>query len=289
MDDGYDRDFDLPQGRLRGRVAGPEQGSLALLVPGITANLISMEPTAQALGRAGWRTVALDLRGRGYSETTPPGTYGWERHARDLLDLGVALGAARFAVVGWSMGAFVAQQAAATAPQRVSRLALIDAAGIPAPEVIAPVMAAVQRLRDVYPSADAYVERVRSIGTLTPWGEIWDRYLRYELLEVEGGVRSRTNYEAVLEDMAYGGDHDATALWPHLGGPVLLVRATLPFLPSMPKAFTVPAGSAAEFLARVRGASLVEVEANHYAVGVSPRTATAVVESFQGGELRDAR
>jgi pimeloyl-ACP methyl ester carboxylesterase len=168
------------------------------------------------------------------------------------------------------------------APERVSRVALIDAAGVPAPEAIAPVMAAAQRLRDVYPSADAYVQRVRSIGTLTPWEEIWDRYLQYELVEVPGGVRSRTSYGAVVEDMEYGNDHDPTAFWPHLGGPVLLVRATLPFLPSMPKAFVVPAGSVPEFLARVRGATVVEVEANHYGVGVSPRTATAVVVSFQG-------
>ena len=288
MGAGFDRDFDLPQGRLRGRVAGPERGPLALLVPGLTANLISMEPIAEALAGAGWRAVAVDLRGRGRSETTGAGTYGWQRHARDLLDLGDRLGGGRFAVVGWSMGAFVAQQAAAAAPERVCRLALIDAAGVPAPEAIAPVTAAVQRLRDVYPSADAYVDRVRSIGTLRPWEEIWDRYLRYELVEVEGGVRSRTSYEAVLEDVEYGSDHDATGLWPHLGGPVLLVRATLPFLPSTPRAFTVPAESVPGFLARVRGASVVEIEANHYGVGVSPRTAAAVVESFQGGEVRDA-
>lgn len=283
MSSGYDQDFHLPQGRLRGRLAGSERGPLALLVPGITANLISMEPIAEALAGAGWRTVALDLRGRGHSETTPAGSYGWERHARDLLDLADRLKVGRFAVVGWSMGAFVAQQAAVMAPERVARLALIDAAGNPAPEAIAPVMAAAQRLRDVYPSPDAYVERVRSIGTLTPWGEIWDQYLRYELVEARGGVRSRTDYEAVLEDMRYGKDHDASAMWPHLRGPVLLVRATLPFLPAMPKAFVVPAGSVPEFLARVRGASVVEVEANHYGVGVSARTASFVVESFQEG------
>jgi len=144
-----------------------------------------------------------------------------------------------------------------------------------------PVLAAAQRVRDVYPSADAYVERVRSIGTLTPWEDIWERYLRYELIEVEGGVRSRTSYDAVLEDVAYGSGHDPTALWPRLGCRVLLVRATLPFLPSMPKAFVVPAESVPGFLAHVAGASVVEVEANHYGVGVSPRTASAVAESFK--------
>ncbi|MBO0708978.1 MAG: alpha/beta fold hydrolase, partial [Candidatus Dormibacteraeota bacterium] len=193
-----DRDFVLPQGRLRGRVAGPDTGPLALLVPGQTANLISMERIAESLAGAGWRTVALDLRGRGYSDDTPPGTYGWQRHARDLVGVADELGAGRFAVVGWSMGAFVAQQVAAMVPGRVSRLALIDAAGVPAPEAIAPVRVAAERLREVYPSAEVYLERVRSIGTLTPWEEIWERYLRYELVEVDGGVCSRTSYDAVL-------------------------------------------------------------------------------------------
>lgn len=281
MTAGSDRDFALPQGRLRGRLAGPAAGPLALLVPGLTANLISMERIADSLAGAGWRTVALDLRGRGRSETTPPGTYGWERHATDLVDVANELSAERFALVGWSMGAFVAQQVAAMAPGRVVRLALIDAAGAPAPEAIAPVMAAAERLSEVYPSAEDYLARVRSIGTLTPWEEIWERYLRYELVEVEGGVRPRTSYEAVLEDLAYGNGHDPAVFWPLLGGPVLLVRATLPFLPSMPRAFTVPADSVPGFLARVQGASVVEVEGNHYGVGVSPRTAAAITESFK--------
>lgn len=282
MNTGSERDFLLPQGRLRGRMAGPESGPPVLLVPGLTANLTSMERIAVALAEAGWRTVALDLRGRGYSETTPPGTYGWERHARDLLHLADQLGAGRVAVVGWSMGAFVAQQVAAMAPERVSRLALIDGAGVPAPEAIAPVKAAAERLRDVYPSADAYIERVRSIGTLRPWDELWERYLRYELVEVEGGVRSRSSYDAVLEDLQYGNAHDPTVFWPRLEGPVLLVRATLPLLPSLPEAFVVPVDSVPHFLARVGGAALVEVAANHYGVGVSPRTAAAVVDAFKG-------
>lgn len=284
MTAGSDHDFVLPQGRLRGRVLGPEGGPLALLVPGLTANLISMERIAERLAGGGWRTVALDLRGRGHSDTTPPGTYGWEEHARDLLDMANQLGAERFGVVGWSMGAFVAQQVAVLAPGRVTHLALIDAAGAPAPEAMAPVMAAAARLREVYPSAGSYVERVRSIGVLTPWEEIWERYLRYELVEVEDGVRSRTSYDAVLEDVAYGNAHDPAVFWPRLTGPVLLVRATLPFLPSLPRAFTVPADAVPGFLTQVEGASVVEVEANHYGVGVSHRTAAAVVESFQGKE-----
>lgn len=280
---GSDRDFALPQGRLRGRVRGPEGGQLALLVPGLTANLIAMERIAEALSAAGWCTVSLDLRGLGYSDTTPPGTYGWERHARDLIDLADQLHARRFAVVGHSMGAHVAEQAAVMAPERISRLALIDLAGAPTAEVNALVSAALPHLFDVHPSADAYVARVRSRGTVVPWEEMWDRHYRYEQVEVEGGVRTRTSEDAVLEDVAYGDEHDATALWPQLRCPVLLVRATLPYSPSMPEAFDVPAESVPGFLACVRCASVVEIKANHYGVLVSPAIAAAVVASFNQG------
>lgn len=276
-----DRDFSLPQGRLRGRIIGPDAGPMAMLVPGATMNLVSQERIAAALADAGWRSVALDLRGRGYSETTPPGTYGWERHARDLIDLADLLQAQRFAVVGHSSGAYVAQQVGAMAPDRVSNLALIDLADRPAPEVSTLVRAGVARLRNVHPSAEAYLQQVRSRGTVTPWEEIWERHYRYEQVEVEGGVRTRTSYDAVLEDVAYGEDHDATALWPDLRCPVLLVRATLPYLPSTPNMFDVPPASVPAFLAGVSGASVVEIEANHYGVLISPGTAVAVVESFQ--------
>lgn len=283
----FEHEFPLPQGRLCGQIAGPEDGPLALLVPGLTANRVSMELIARALAEAGWRAIALDLRGRGRSETTSAGTYGWDRHAQDLIELAGRVGAERFAVVGWSMGAFVAQQTAVMVPERVSHLALIDAAGPPRPESVGPVMAAVERLRDVYPSADAYVERVRSIGTMTPWTETWDRYLRYELVEVEGGVRSRTSHDAVLEDIRYAAGHDPSRFWPELRGPVLLVRATRPFLPSLPEAVIVPGRAVPEFQARVRGASVVEVDRNHYGVVLSPETATAVSEAFTAGPGRD--
>jgi|GEM_PF-6678226 len=38
--------------------------------------------------------VAIDLRGRGRSEVTGPGSYGWRNHARDVLGVADAVGMA---------------------------------------------------------------------------------------------------------------------------------------------------------------------------------------------------
>jgi len=46
-----------------------------------------------------------------------------------VLDVATRLGADRFAIVGWSMGAFVAMAAARQAAARIERLVLIDAIG----------------------------------------------------------------------------------------------------------------------------------------------------------------
>ena len=70
------------------------------------------------------RTVALDLRGHGGSGPEPP--WHLERLLDDLLETMDAEGIATAAVAGHSFGGVVAAALAARAPERVSRLALLD-------------------------------------------------------------------------------------------------------------------------------------------------------------------
>ena len=93
-------------GRVRYRRSGAEDGSAALLVPGLSAHMHGFDHVADRLAATGRRIVAMDLRGRGRSEITPAGSYGLEAHCHDLLDIASLLGAERFDWVGWSMGAF---------------------------------------------------------------------------------------------------------------------------------------------------------------------------------------
>lgn len=268
-----DESFDLTvaSGVLRAHRFGPGDGRLVLCVPGLSANSRSFDYLAGELGATGHRVVTLDLRGRGQSSITPAGTYGWQNHARDILDAATALGAERFSLVGHSMGAFIGMVVAGRAPLRVRRLVLIDAAGVPEAAAVAPILTAVQRLGAVYPSAEAYLDRVRGIGTM-PWGEVWERHYRYDLVPAPGGVRARTDRTAVFEDMAYGAIQHPPGLWPALAMRPLLVRAALP----LGAGFIVSAADRNRFVATVARARAVDVDANHYGIITHPATAAAL-------------
>jgi pimeloyl-ACP methyl ester carboxylesterase len=268
---GDEFDLELPSGRLHAQRFGSRQAPLVLGIPGLSANLCSFAFLGERLGGQACQLVALDLRGRGRSEVTPAGTYGWPSHARDVLEAATALGAKSFTVIGHSMGAFVAMQAAQAAAARLERLVLIDAAGVPEPAAVTFIMQAVERLGHRYPSVDDLLARVKAIGTIDPWSRYWEEYFRYELVESDGGVRVRTDRAAVLEDLTYGATHDPRQLWAALTMPVLLLRAARP----LGTGFILSAADGDAF-ARLGGRrQVVEVPANHYGIINHEATAAA--------------
>lgn len=257
-------DLALTSGALHALQRGPAGGPPVLCVPGLSAHAGSFDLLAERLAAGGLRVVALDLRGRGRSPATAPDTHGWKRHAEDVLEAAHKLGLPAFDLVGHSMGAFVSMQAAALEPGRIRRLVLIDGVGPPEPAAIPPVLAGIERLGRVYPSAQEYGDSIRLHGAAVPWHELWERHYLDELDPAPGGVRPRTSKAAVLEDAIYGGTHDARELWPLLRMPTLLVRASRPLLPGT--GFVVGAALRDSFLAAVPAAEVVEVDANHYGV-----------------------
>jgi pimeloyl-ACP methyl ester carboxylesterase len=276
-------DLEVGGGRLHAIRRGPVSGEPVLCLPGLTANARSFDLIGDRLAAEGFRPVALDLRGRGRSDLTGPGTYGWPAHARDVLDAADRLGAAQFAVVGWSMGAFVAMQAAVLAPGRITRAVLVDACGQPPADAIPLIQRAVDRLGVVHPSVEHYLERLRSLGTITPWHPLWDAYFGYELVETADGVQARTSREAVLEDLAYGERHDPRALWPALTMPVLLLLAVRPLIPGGPG--IVAAEDRERFAREVAGAAVVAVDANHYGIATHPATSEAIAAFLRGRSI----
>ena len=210
-------DLHLASGDLHAEWFGAEHGRLVVCVPGLSANLRGFDFIAERVADPTHRIVALDLRGRGQSQVTGAGTYGWVHHAEDVLEVADILGASRFDVVGQSMGAAVAMEIARLAPQRLGSVVLIDVCGVPDPRTVPLIRAAVERLGSVYPSVETYLEVVQRLGTVRPWSPYWERYFRYELAPVPGGgVRARSDRAAVLEDATYGEEHDPRTLWPYL-------------------------------------------------------------------------
>lgn len=222
----------------------------------------------------------MDLRGRGHSEVTPPGSYGWDSHVRDLVELADRFGAESFEVIGHSMGGFIGMVLAATHPARCRRLVSLDALGVPEPTALIPIARSVSRLSQTYPSAAAALEYFRSVGVVA-WDEFWDKYFDWELEPVGDGVRIRTSLAAVSEDSTYATTQDIYQVWPRLECPVLVVRATRPMGPE--GGLVVAAADAERFAAPARDARVVDVDADHYSVLTDP-TAIEAVARFVAAE-----
>jgi pimeloyl-ACP methyl ester carboxylesterase len=263
--------------------AGPAD-RLVVGIPGLGGNARCFDFLAERLAAAGHAVVNVDLRGRGHSSVTALGSYGWRQHARDVLELAARLSPGPVDLIGHSMGALVAMQAAALAPRAVRRVVGLDAVGLPDPVAAAVIMRVASRLAYPGTSAEAYLERVRRTEVFEPWSEYWERVFRYELTGADGLVRPLTSLRAIMEDTFYACWRDPRRLWPSLTMPTLLVRAARPLLPDAGlrgAGLVVDAVDRDRFLAAVPGARVAEVDANHYGVLTHEGTAMAVQEFLE--------
>lgn len=264
----------LTSGDVACEISGAETGRLVIGIPGLSANLRSFDVIYAAMDPARHRMVAFDPRGRGHSSKTPPGTYGWPSHARDVIEIADRLGAETFDVIGWSMGAWIAMVVAEMAPTRVRCVVLIDAAGVPEESVKTPVYAGLDRLASVFPSREAFLSIARSLPMYQPW-EPWERLFSYELVDVDGGVSFRTQKDAPWEDEQYRLTQDPYRLWAALTMPVLLLRAAQEIPPNF--GYLITRNDYERFLREVPTARGVEIEANHYTIGMNGKAASEIV------------
>jgi len=160
---------------LHDTVVDPGGGTVLLIHgsgPGVSA-WANWRLTIPALAQD-FRVVAPDLTGFGFSERDPASytLAGWTAHALGVLD---ALGLDRVSVVGNSFGGSIALSLAIHHPDRVDRLGLMGAVGVPFP--ITPGLDAVWGYE---PGVESMVELLR-IFTATPGPGIEDlARLRYE-------------------------------------------------------------------------------------------------------------
>ncbi len=269
----------LTSGALHVESNGDPLRRLILCVHGLSANCRSFDRLVPVLAEAGHHVVTMDLRGRGHSEITPPGSYGWDSHVRDLLEIAEFYGADSFDVIGHSMGGFIGMSLAAQYPRRCSRLVLLDALGAPEPSALLPIMKSVSRLGQTYQSAAAVLAYMQAAGTIDPWDAFWDSYFAWELEPVDDSVRIRTDLGAVSEDSAYATKQDIYELWPQLRCPVLVVRASRPMAPG--GGLVVSQADADRFAAEARDATVIDVDADHYSILISP-PAIGAIERFIG-------
>lgn len=167
------RDIVLGAERVRVVEAGPSDGFPIVLLHGWGASAYNFRGLLGPLAEAGFRAIAPDFRGHGWSDTQLP-RGAWTRQAmtdwlRQLCDV---LGVRECMLVGQSIGGAVALDAAATMPERVRAVVLLAPIGfttirrvllarmfpwVPIPTTPRWIVASI--LRDIYGTRGRWTER----------------------------------------------------------------------------------------------------------------------------------
>jgi len=216
--------------------------------------------------------IAMDLRGRGLSDS-PPSGYSVEDHCGDILSLMDKRDLKRLVLIGHSLGAFISLIFAAQYPEKVDRLILVDGGGKLSEEQMAKVFAGIKpsldRLGQVFPSFDSYVSLLKQAPFMRPWSSYLETYFRYEVEEAEGGVRSRVDPRHIAEEAANLKKVDTDQFYTKVLSPTLILRATKGMLSG--DDLVLPRDVAERMVREIPDAMLVDLEdTNHYSILFQP-------------------
>ena len=204
------------------------EGKHVLCVHGLTANCRCWDVLASAMAPL-HSILAMDLRGRGLSDKPFTG-YSLQHHIQDIYYLMEDLGLERAILMGHSLGAFISLAFAARYPERSEKIILLDGGGQLTQnqwdKVTLAIKPSLERLGQVFPSFDAYVENMKKTSYLQPWSAAIEGYFRYEVEEVEEGIRSRINPVNIQEEIQNVQQEVPSQYYPNVPCPVLILRAT---------------------------------------------------------------
>jgi pimeloyl-ACP methyl ester carboxylesterase len=120
----------LPDGVTHYRLEGPDDARVVVLVHGFSNGSYVWDAHVPALAAAGYRAVALDLYGRGFSDR-PNATYDAELYVRQIAGLLDSLGFREpVDLAGYSMGGAIVAELAARHPERVRSVVFVAPAGL---------------------------------------------------------------------------------------------------------------------------------------------------------------
>lgn len=247
------------------------RGKTILCIHGLTANCRFWDCQASALSPT-HRVLAMDLRGRGLSDKPPTG-YSLYAHGEDVLALLDDQGLDRAVLMGHSLGAFIALAFAAEHPQRVDRLILVDGGGklsdVQMARVFAGIKPSLDRLGRIFPTFEDYVSLMKEAPFLKPWNSFMETSFRYEIEEVEGGVRSRVHPKHIEEEAANLRKEDPSRIYSRVSCPTLILRATRGMLTE--DDFVLPEDVAQRMEREIRNVKRIDLEGtNHYSILLQP-------------------
>jgi lipase len=149
--------------RLHTRGWGAGAADPVVCVHGITQHGGIFEPLGRRLAQQGRRVVSVDLRGHGESGHEPP--WNVDTHVEDLLQTIDDLGIERAAWIAHSFGGLVVAALAARAPERATRLALLEP-GLQVPRDRALRQAEIDRLDWSFATVDGATNAMLGSDTL---------------------------------------------------------------------------------------------------------------------------
>lgn len=247
------------------------KGKPILCVHGLTANCRCWDLIASSLSPR-HKVLAIDLRGRGLSDS-PPSGYSVETHCKDILALMDDQGLERPVLMGHSLGAFISLFFAAKHPGRVDRLILVDGGGkmseAQMTKVFAGIKPSLDRLGKIFPDFESYVALLKQAPFLQPWNSFFETYFRYEAEDVEGGVRSRVHPKHIEEEAGNLKKMDSSQFYKKVMTSTLILRATKGMLSE--DDLVLPADVAERMVREIPNAKKVDVEgSNHYSILFQP-------------------
>ena len=254
-------------------------GDPVLAIHGITSSSRSWPFVAEALDNS---VLAPDLRGRGRSNHLP-GPVGIAQHAEDCAAVIEATGSIPLVVVGHSMGGFVATVLAASRPDLVRALVLVDG-GLPFPSAdeaatLAGLQPIKERLQSTY-TRESYRDWFRSHPAFArDWTSEAEEYADYDLPDAPG--RPAADPDMVEADQLdiVGGVAFAEALDMPLP-PRVFLHAPRGFADDPPGLYPQP--TVDEYAARWPVLDVRHVpDVNHYTIVLSRRGAGAVAQAVR--------
>lgn len=123
----YSRFVDVDGVRVHYQEAGDQTAPPIVLIHGFLSSTFVWSQVFLEIAAAGFRVIAPDLPGYGYSSKPQKFDYTIESQARMMADFLERLGISRATLVGSSYGGAIAATVALNEPERVERLVLVGA------------------------------------------------------------------------------------------------------------------------------------------------------------------
>jgi len=254
---------------------GSQDSTPVLLLHGFAQTCHSWDFLSLSLSDR-FRVIALDQRGHGDTEWAGDGDYSTDAYQRDIHAVVEALGLTDLVLIGLSMGGRNAFTYAATHPEKIRALVIVDSA----PETQSAGTSNITRFvqqDDELDSIEDFVERVRKYNTRRPVEQIRGS-IRHNIKQLPNGKwtwkydkRLRTDRRSALPDAGL-----VARLWGYIESlqcPTLVVRGG--------QSDVVAQDTAAEMVRRMPNGRLATVDgAGHLVMGDNPAGFERAVTAF---------